>query len=183
LLVRLALIPVGCFALATVLLVTVGLNDRQGQADLIVVPGNTVAPDGTPSPRLRARLDAALVLFRQGRAKRIFVSGGIGKEGFDEALSMSNYLVQHGVPRDAIVTDNLGIDTAATASNAAAYMRSKGLKNAYVATQYFHVPRTQLALERNGVQVTGTAHAKYFEWRDLYSTPREVLGYAAYLVR
>ncbi|MES3025965.1 MAG: YdcF family protein [Pseudomonadota bacterium] len=183
LLKRALLVSSGAFALATAVLVFAGLNDRQGRADLIVIPGNAIAPDGTPSPRLAARLDAALVVYREGRAPRVFVSGGIGRLGFDEAVSMSAYLVRNGVPQQAIILDNLGVNTAATGRNAAAYMRANGLASAYVATQYFHVPRTQLALERNGVRVTGTAHARYLEWRDLYSTPREVVGYAAYLFR
>lgn len=164
-------------------MVASGLNDHIADADLIVVPGNTVAPDGTPSPRLRARLDAALRLFRQGHAPLIFVSGGTGKEGFDEAVSMSNYLQANGVSQESIVVDGLGKDTAATARNAAAYMKANSLKTALVATQYFHVPRTKLALERNGVTVAGTAHARYFEMRDLYSTLREAVAYAAYYAR
>jgi vancomycin permeability regulator SanA len=160
-----------------------GLNDHVTNADLIVVPGNTVLPDGTPSPRLRARLDAALHLFRQGRAPLIFVSGGMGKEGFDEAVSMSNYLQSRGVSPASIVMDHLGIDTAATARNAGSYMQANHLKSALVATQYFHVPRTVLALERQGVQVAGTVHARYFEMRDLYSTVRETIAYVAYYAK
>jgi vancomycin permeability regulator SanA len=34
------------------------------------------------------------------------VSGGIDKEGFDEAESMSAYLVENGIPHSAIVKDN-----------------------------------------------------------------------------
>jgi uncharacterized SAM-binding protein YcdF (DUF218 family) len=179
----LVLIGLGCFLLAAIALVANGLDDQAGNADLIVVPGNTVAADGTPSPRLQARLDAALKLFRARRATLIFVSGGIGKEGFDEAVSMSDYLVKKGVPSVAIIKDSLGIDTAATARNAAAYLHSHHLKSALVATQYFHVPRTRLALERNGILVTGSAHATYFEMRDLYSIPREVVAYAVYFAR
>ena len=81
---RLVLLALGAFVLASIALVVAGLNDKPGQAQLIVVPGNTIAPDGTPSPRLQARLDAAIRLFKEGRAPRIFVSGGTGKEGFDE---------------------------------------------------------------------------------------------------
>ena len=179
----LILIGLGCFLLAAIALVANGLDDQPGNADMIVVPGNTVAPDGTPSPRLQARLDVALKLFREGRAALIFVSGGTGKEGFDEAVSMSDYLVKKGVPPAAIIKDSFGIDTSATARNAAAYLRSHHLKSALVATQYFHVPRTRLALERNGILVTGSAHAAYFEMRDLYSIPREAVAYAVYFAR
>ena len=49
---RLVLLALGAFMLASIVLVVAGLNDKPGQAQLIVVPGNTIAPDGTPSPRL-----------------------------------------------------------------------------------------------------------------------------------
>lgn len=170
-------------ALAVGAVVAAGLNDHVAHGDLIVVPGNTVAQDGTPSPRLKARLDAALRVFQQGSAPLIFVSGGTGKEGFDEAISMSNYLLANGVPATAIVIDSLGINTAATAKNVAHYMRTKQLKSALVATQYFHVPRTALALRHEGVQVVGSVHARHFEMRDLYSTLRETIAFAVYYAK
>jgi vancomycin permeability regulator SanA len=176
----LALIVIGLTLACAGLLVAAGCDDKLVQADMIVVPGNTVAPDGTPSPRLRARLDVALKVYRDYGAHRIFVSGGIGKEGFDEAVVMADYLKANGVPAAAIVIDNQGLDTRATARNAAAYMRANGLHSALVATQYFHVPRTRFALERAGVHVAGHAHARYVEMRDLYSIPREVVGLISY---
>ena len=157
-----------------------GMRDQLAPADMIVVPGNTIAPDGTPSPRLRARLDAALVQYRAGRVPRIFVSGGTGKEGFDEAASMAAYLRRLGVPAAAIIEDPQGWTTAATARNAGAYLQTHGLHSAMAATQYFHVPRFRLALERQGVAVTGQVHARWFELRDLYSLPRETVAYLIY---
>lgn len=83
----------------------------------------------------------------------------------------------------AIIQDPLGVDTGETAVNAAHYLRTHQLHSAIVATQYFHVARTTLALERSSVRVAGTRHARYFELRDAYSLFREVLGYAAYWAR
>ena len=174
---------VACYLLAAAAIVAVGLNDHIADADMIVVPGNTVAPDGTPSPRLRARLDEALLLYRAHRAPLVFVSGGVGKEGVDEAQAMARYLVLRGVPSSAIICDSQGVTTAATADNASRYMSARGLKSALVVTQYFHIARTRLALERRGIQVVGTAHARYAEMRDIYSTAREVIGFAAYYAR
>ena len=179
----LCLSTVAVFLLATATLVLAGLHDRLAPADVIVVPGNTIAPDGRPSPRLQARLDAALAQFVAGRAPRIVVSGATGKEGFDEAASMARYLRSRGVPAGAIIEDNQGWTTDATARNTAALMRKHGWKTAMVATQYFHVPRFQLALERAGITVSGHVHAAYFEWRDLYSAPRETVGYAVYYLK
>ncbi|MDN2709421.1 YdcF family protein [Janthinobacterium sp. SUN118] len=178
-----ALLALITFLLATTALVLTGLDDKLAPADVIVVPGNTIAPDGTPSPRLRARLDAALAQFQAGRAPRILVSGATGKEGFDEAASMARYLQARGVPAGAILEDNQGWTTDATARNAALLMRAHGWRTAMVATQYFHVPRFRLALERSGIDVSGNVHAPYFELRDLYSIPRETVGYLVYYVK
>ncbi|QYG06962.1 YdcF family protein [Janthinobacterium sp. PAMC25594] len=181
--ILLSLSALAVFLLATTALVLAGLNDKLAPADVIVVPGNTILPDGTPSPRLKARLDAALTQFQAGLAPRILVSGATGKEGFDEAASMARYLLKRGVPASAIIEDHQGWTTDATARNAAALMRAHGWKSAMVATQYFHVPRFRLALERAGITVSGQVHAPYFELRDLYSVPRETVGYAVYFMR
>lgn len=170
----------GAFTIAVGAIAIAGMTDHRQRADIIVVPGNTVAPDGRPSPRLRARLDAAFELYQNGYAPVVFVSGGIGKEGFDESFVMSSYLASKGVPQESIVADSAGVNTAATARNAASYLRSQGLKSALVATQYFHVPRTKLVLERQGVNVAGSIHAQYFELRDLYSVMRETVAYVSY---
>jgi len=182
-LVRGLLCVIAALGLACLALVAAGLHDHNAPADLIVVPGNTVAPDGNPSPRLQARLDAALSLYRDEQARRVFVSGGTGPEGWDEAAVMARYLTQHGVPLAAIVQDPQGLDTAATARNVGQFMRQHDLHRALVATQYFHIPRTRLALERQGVQVVGSRYARYVEPRDLYATLREVAAYAVYALR
>ena len=181
--ILLSLSALAVFLLATAALVLAGLNDKEAPADVIVVPGNTIMPDGTPSPRLQARLDAAVKQFREHRAPRILVSGATGKEGFDEAAAMARYLQSRGVPAGAIIEDNQGWTTDATARNAAALMRQHGWHTAMVATQYFHVPRFRLALARAGINVSGNVHAPYFELRDLYSIPRETVGYAVYFIR
>lgn len=170
----------GLFAAACALIAFAGVRDSDATADIIVVPGNTVLADGSLSDRLKSRLDVALALFREKRAPIIFVSGGIGREGRDEADAMAAYLINNHVPPDAIVRDSLGATTAATAEHAAKYLRANKLQSALVATQYFHVARTSLALERNGVRVAGAAHAQYFEMRDVYSLAREVFAYASY---
>jgi uncharacterized SAM-binding protein YcdF (DUF218 family) len=90
---------------------------------------------------------------------------------------------ERGVPAAAVIQDSAGMTTMATARNSAALMKAHGLKTATVVTQYFHVPRTQLALRKAGVTADHTAHARFFEMRDLYSIPRELVGYAAYLIR
>ncbi len=161
-----------------------GMQDYvQANADMIVVPGNTVHANGTLSRRLKSRLDVAVELFHEGRAPLIFVSGGRGREGRDESAAMAQYLRSQGIAESSIVQDALGTTTGATGAHAAQSLHSHHLATAIVATQYFHVPRTALALERNGVRVTGTRHARYYELRDVYSLCREVVAYASYYAK
>lgn len=177
-----AAVPVLALACAAVLVID-GLTDNLGPSDAAIVPGNMVFPDGTPSKRLAARLDRALELYKAGLVKAVIVSGGTGTEGYDEARAMKAYLVARGVPAAVVIQDSAGVTTMATARNSAVLMKGRGLKTATAVTQYFHVPRTTLALRKAGVTVSHTAHARYVEWRDLYSIPREVIGYASYLLR
>lgn len=171
------------FALAATLIVIDGLTDDIHTSDVAIVPGNTVDKDGRPSARLSARLDQTIALYRQGLFPDVIVSGGVGSEGFDEAVVMKRYLVEHGVPDGRIHVDSGGATTYLTAKNAARIMRDNGWQSAMVVSQYFHVPRMRLALRRSGITTVFSAHARYFELRDVYSIAREVIGYGAYLLR
>ena len=171
------------FTLAATLIVADGLTDDIHAADVAIVPGNTVEQDGRPSARLSARLDQTLALYRQGLFREVIVSGGMGREGFDEAEVMKRYLVENGVPEGSIHVDSGGATTHLTARNASRMMRENGWQSALVVSQYFHVPRMRLAMKRSGVTPVFSAHARYFERRDVYSIAREVVGYGAYLLR
>lgn len=177
---RVVLAGVAAFALAAGAIVLSGVRDDARKADVAVVLGNKANPDGTPSPRLAARLDAAVDVYRRGLAGHVIVSGGVGREGVDESAVMKAYLVGKGIPAERIITDSLGINTAATARNAAEIMRRKGWSSAIAVSQYYHIPRCRLAFRRAGISPVYSAHARYFELHDLYSIAREVVGYAAY---
>lgn len=160
-----------------------GLRDHITDTDLAIVPGNTVNADGTLSWRLQGRLDAALDLYRAGHCKTILVSGGIGAEGWDEAEVMKRYLIEHGVQKDHVYTDSHGSNTFETARFAAALIRSKGLRNPMLVSQFFHISRLRLALRKHGVDSAGNVHSLRFEVRDFYSVAREVLGYVEYVFK
>jgi len=158
-----------------------GLRDNAQTSDVGVVLGSKVELDGTPSERLRARLDKAAELHRQGMFRHIIVSGGTGVEGFSEAQVMAAYLAERqAIPRAVILLDEHGNTTEATARNSAAIMRTHGFKSAVVVTQFFHLTRSRYALQRAGVATVYTAHANYFEARDVYSLARELAALPAY---
>jgi vancomycin permeability regulator SanA len=171
------------FGVCTGLLVADGLHDDIGHADVAVVFGNKVEHDGIPSARLRARLDRTLELYREGWFRLVVVSGGLGKEGFDEAIVMKDYLVSRGIAPEGLIVDSAGETTCATARNVVRILRERNLHSVLVVSQYFHVPRAKLALRRFGVRPVYSAHARFYELRDIYSTIREVFAYARYVFR
>ncbi|MCU6616263.1 YdcF family protein [Achromobacter mucicolens] len=173
-----ALVLLAAFALAAT-----GLVTGARHADVAVVLGNKVEPGGQPSPRLAARLDRAYDCYAASQCRILFVSGGVDPAGTDEAAAMRDYLLARGVPADQIVVDSAGVDTWATARHASAYMREHGYTRALAVTQYFHVPRTMLALKRQGVADVGGSYPAFFEMRDLYSVFRELPAVALYIFR
>lgn len=162
----------------------VGLHSSSKTADAILIFGNKVEETGDPSPRLQSRLDEGLRLYQEGQSEMIIVSGGFGKEGFDEAAVMKNYLTEKGVPPENIIEDPEGNNTHATAKNLKQIAKEQNINSIIVVTQYYHMLRAKLALSGFGFQMLDSSYAKMFpELRDLYSIPREILGYYVYLFK
>jgi vancomycin permeability regulator SanA len=174
------LVPALLFSGTAAAIVWDGLHDEVAPADVAIVLGAQVWPNGQPALRLKARLDKTVALYQQGLFPAIIVSGGLGASGYNEAEVMKQYLVAHGVPAAQIITDSGGNNTALTAQHAARLMDERGMRSALVISQYFHLSRARLALNRCGVTPVYTAHAPYFGLRDLYSIPREVIGFYVY---
>jgi vancomycin permeability regulator SanA len=171
------------FLISCAALVVSGFRDDIHKADVAIVLGNTVLPNGQPSPRLKARLDKVVQLYQQDLFSDVVVSGGIEPEGFDEALVMKQYLITHGLPGTHIFADRNGRTTYLTAKNLIPLAKEKHWKSIFVVSQYFHIPRTRLALTKFGLAPIYSAHADFFEMRDLYSIPREVVGFGSYFFR
>jgi vancomycin permeability regulator SanA len=169
------------FAIHTIAIIADGLSDENGQCDVAVILGNKVNPDGTPSERLKSRLDKGLELYKNSVVRFIVVSGGTGKEGYPEGTVMKQYLIQHGVPGTRIITDDQGVTTEATAENFRKL--AGGFNSVVVVSQYYHISRTKSAFRNAGVKNVKGVHCEYFEIRDVYSIFREFFGYYKYLVK
>ena len=146
------------------------------EADAIVVLGAGVRPDGSPSDMLRDRLDAALELFRAGRAPRILVSGDHGTAAYDEPGTMRAWLEAEGVPASAVVMDHAGFDTYSSMWRARNVF---GEKRVIVVTQAFHLPRALFLAGRLGLDATGVAadrrayrHIVWSQLREAGSRPK-----------
>lgn len=170
----------GCAAIAWA-----GCQDDLRPADVAVILGNRVYPGGLPSPALAARLNEGLAVWRAGKVKALIVSGGVEAGGqlggeLDEARIMRAYLLAHGVPDSAIIADPFGDNTELTGRNTAAIMRARHWTSVIAVSQFYHVPRTRLALRRAGLTDVRGAHARYLCSGDFIALPREVVAYPVY---
>jgi uncharacterized SAM-binding protein YcdF (DUF218 family) len=113
------------------------------RADAIVVLG-AAQYDGEPSPVFAGRLDHAALLFEQGRADRVLVLGG-GQPGdrFTEAEAGQAYLVEKGVPQDAIIPVPEGHTTFESLRAAAPVMRGAGMDSAFLVSDPWHNARVE----------------------------------------
>lgn len=164
--------------------VAAGMNERPRPSDIAVVLGTRVERSGVPSLRLRERLDRALELYRDGTVRHILVSGGLGREGHEEADVMREYLLARGVPPDRVLADRAGDDTFASARDTRAIMDQRGFTSAVIVSHYYHLPRAVLTFQRFGIRsVSAAAVDEVSVWRDSYNILREFAAFYFYLVR
>lgn len=137
----------------TVLAVVIwGARDMARPADAIVVLG-AAQYAGRPSPVLKARLDHALDLWKQGLAKRLVLTGGRGTgDTISEAAVGRRYALKAGVADSAILLENEGRTTNASFAAVAQIMAEEQLERAILVSDPFHMLRLQIVARRFGVK-------------------------------
>ncbi len=158
-----------------------GTKNPDCTSDVAVVFGNKVNEDGTLSPRLKARLDKAVELYQNKKARNFIVSGGLGKEGFYEGDKMKEYLVQQHIPDSLIIVDNGGDNTEMTIRFIIFSCRLHNFKSVTVVSQWFHITRAKHMLRKVNFDLCG-ASPNYFEWRDFYAVTREFFAFYRYIL-
>lgn len=177
--VRLVLKVVGLLVAAVVVyfavtLVQVWLTSRKYEpqpAQAIVVMG-AAQYNGVPSPDLRARLHEALLLYEEGYAPLIGVTGSKEKgDRFTEAESGAMYLEAHRVPADRILEAG-GDDSWLNLADLAPELRDRGVHTVLVVTDPFHEARSMAIATDLGFSphptpthtspITGLATVPYF---------------------
>jgi SanA protein len=143
-------------------------------AEVAIVPGALVQPDGRMSGMLGDRVRQAAALWHAGKVEKILVSGDHGSWIYDEPDTMRKALVNEGVaPRD-IFEDHAGFDTWATMVRAKSIFE---VMDAVVVTQGFHMPRALFLADAAGIDATGlTADVHRWGYQGRKSEVREVLS-------
>jgi vancomycin permeability regulator SanA len=140
-----------------------------------IVLGMIVSANGSPSPYLAARLDAAVALYRAGKARKLLMTGDNDRANYDdppilkklgiwigdrpvrgadynEPTVMKNYAVSRGVPAADIIEDNAGFRTYDSLYRARHVF---GITHALVVTQEFHLPRSLILAHAMGIDAYG----------------------------
>lgn len=141
-------------------LVVQGVGQVGVAPDPADVPGRPVAlvlgagltPAGDPSPYLRRRLDAAVDLYERGVVEALLVSGDRSGPDYDEPGAMRAHLLARGVPADAIVRDDAGVDTHTSCVRAHDLL---GVDAAVVVTQDYHLRRALFSCGAAGIDAVG----------------------------
>jgi uncharacterized SAM-binding protein YcdF (DUF218 family) len=133
--------------------------DEARPADAIVVFG-AAEYDGRPSPVLRARLDHALALYKQGMAPLMITLGGGGDEDSNhtEGSVGHDYLLAHGVPDSRIIAETQSNNTEESAKRLAVIAAANHLQRIVVVSDGTHLFRIHAICSRDGL--------------DIYTSPR-----------
>lgn len=154
------IVAVLAFMIPFVLFAAIYKQSRTNEAhaaDAIVVLG-AAQFNGVPSQVFQARLDTALDLYRQGYAPLIVVTGGrIYGDQYTEAESGRNYLVDRGVPADAILMENVSHNTAASFVGVQKLLKPRGAQSLLIVSDGFHLYRSKMLARAAGFDAYGYA--------------------------
>ena len=144
-------------------------------ADVIVVLGAALGPEGDLGAVLAERVLAGVEAWRARAAPMLLMTGRY------EAELMKRRAVKLGVPAERVLVETAALTTRQNATGCAAIMRARGMASALVVTQTFHRARAVAAFRRAGVAAEAWpfVHAR----TRLGMSLREVVARAAYRAR
>ena len=104
------------------------------------------------------RLFQAYRLYRQGKVKKLLISGGSGHYLYPhkkEALAIERYLLSIGVPEEDILTESQSRNTHENAVNSASILKSQNLddRTIILITSAFHMKRSIACFEKQKINV------------------------------
>jgi uncharacterized SAM-binding protein YcdF (DUF218 family) len=160
--------------------------DEARRADAIVVLG-AAQFNGQPSGVFEARLQHAVDLWKDGLAPYLIVTGGkLPGDITTEAATAKAWAIANGVPKEAILGENVGRNTFESLDNVAAILRTHDLQRALFVSDRTHMLRVLRMAKDLGITAYGsptpTSPTDLEPDRRWRSIAHELAGLAAYYV-
>ncbi len=121
-------------------------------SDVPNTPVAIVFGAGIGTPVLTDRVRTAVFLHRQGKIRKILMTGDNGHTNYDEPEAMKALAVAAGIPKGDIVCDYAGFRTYDSLYRA---RKIFDVQKAVLVTQGFHLPRAMFIARHLGLSVVG----------------------------
>jgi len=125
-------------------------TDHVKTYDAIIVPGFPFHPDKKVNAIYRMRLSWALELYRTGRTRYIILSGGAVHSPYVESEIFALYLMEHGVPAQAIILERKAEHSLENVFYAMEIAEHYGFENVAVATDMWQSGMIQFLAKLEG---------------------------------
>jgi vancomycin permeability regulator SanA len=162
-------------------------QDGVRQADVILVLGSAVWPNEQPSPSLRARMDRAIELYRDGYAPYLILSGGLGRYPPEEAEVMRRLATEAGIPQEVLLLDEDAHSTWDSIIKAREILDEEGWETVLIVSDPFHIHRALQMAQDAGFVAHGSPALDSPTYtvpaRRAFYTSREVLALWWYLAQ
>jgi vancomycin permeability regulator SanA len=123
-------------------------STQPASADVALVLGAGIRPDGTPTAVLQARVMTAADLYRRGAVRKLVMSGDNSRAIYDEVTAMKAAAVKAGVPSQDILLDYAGFRTL---DSCVRIRKVFGQQRVVLVTQEFHIARARFLCADAGV--------------------------------
>ena len=179
----LILLGVFCFLLALGVLVYLEKNPAKAEdvSDAIVVLGAQVYADGSLSPQLELRVEAARESYFENPRLIICCGAKGANEPAPEGECMRNWLIEKGVPAEMVLAENRSTNTHQNLEYAIQMLPANAKKITIVTSDY-HLPRAMAIARDMGLDADGIGSpCKPEYW--VKNHFREVLAWGKYFLK
>lgn len=157
-----------------------GSRDQATPADVVVVLGAQVDPNGQAGPDLLSRTAHGVSLVQAGFAPRLVCTGGFQGDRLSAAAVACRLAVAQGVPADNALLAEGSKNTWEDARATALLMRDQGWQSAILVSHPLHLERARLLFEGEGIRAypsPTSTNLSGIPWRHrAWLTAREAVG-------
>lgn len=140
-----------------------------------VILGHSLMEDGiTPNTFMVDRLEKGLALYQDGYCNLLVVTGGKGpQDNIPVAQAMKTWLVDHGIPAEAILEENRASTTYENMKFSKELLDVYSIDSVIIVTSDFHILRAMWIGEQFFSSISGAAAPSAFSFQTVIWFARE----------